>query len=250
MTPLIEFKNVSKCFGELTVLDNINFSLFSDSVTTVIGKSGVGKSVLLKHIIGLIQPDKGEILFNGQTQSSMNSKQKRSIRKKFSYMFQNMALFDSMTVYENISLPLREKRLLPLDEIDKKVIALTEELELVGMTKYPSQISGGMKKRVALARALITDPEIVLFDEPTTGLDPIRKNAVFRMISNNQKKFGYTGIVVSHCIPDVFHISDRVAMLEKGKIIFDGSSKDIKHCEDPVVKGFIEGSAVQKRILR
>jgi phospholipid/cholesterol/gamma-HCH transport system ATP-binding protein len=155
-------------------------------------------------------------------------------------MFQSMALFDSLTVFDNIALPLREKTTLSEREIADKVTRTVQQLEIAEvMTRYPSQISGGMMKRVALARALITDPEIILFDEPTTGLDPLRKNAVLSLISHYQKKFGYTSIVVSHDIPDVFYISNRVAMLENGKILFQGTPAEIQQCDIPVVQEFI-----------
>jgi phospholipid/cholesterol/gamma-HCH transport system ATP-binding protein len=240
--PLIQLKNVHKSFGSLTVLDGIDLSVYEGEVTTIIGKSGGGKSVLLKHIIGLIHPDSGDILFHGQSLGSMSKMDKKGLKDKFSYMFQNMALFDSMTVFENIALPLSERTTLSELEIAERVRKKIEELDIVGTDdKYPSQLSGGMRKRVALARALVTQPEIVLFDEPTTGLDPIRKNAVHSMISEYQSQFGFTGIVVSHEIPDIFYISQRVAMLEKGKIIFQGSPGEIQQNRDSVIQHFIHG---------
>lgn len=240
--PLIQFKNVFKMFGGNHVLNGVDLRIYKGEITTVIGKSGGGKSVLLKHIIGLIQPDAGAILFEGRAVSDMKRAEKKAMKRKFSYMFQGTALFDSMTVLENIALPLKEKTALPKAEIRKKVDEKMEQLDLHEINdKYPSQLSGGMKKRVALARALITDPEIVLFDEPTTGLDPIRKNAVHSMISDYQKKFGFTGVVVSHEIPDVFYISQRVAMLNEGQILFEGTPEEIQKASNPLVKWFIQG---------
>ncbi len=240
--PLIQFENVSKKFGEQVILQDANMSIFQGEVTTIIGKSGVGKSVLLKHIIGLIEPDSGHILFNGRPLSEMTKEERRALKRKFSYMFQNTALFDSMTVYENIALPLKETTTLSDGEIRKLVMDRMDRVDLHDIDeKYPSQLSGGMKKRVALARALVTDPETVLFDEPTTGLDPIRKNAVHNMISDYQRKFGFTGIVVSHEIPDVFYISQRIAMLQEGQIVFQGSPEEIQHVSDPEVREFIQG---------
>ncbi len=164
------------------------------------------------------------------------------MKRKFSYLFQETALFDFLTVYENIALPLKERTALPDGEIQRRVRDKMHQLDLHKIDlSYPSQLSGGMKKRVALARALVTDPEIVLFDEPTTGLDPIRKNAVHSMISNYQKRFGFTGIIVSHEIPDVFFISQRVAMIDSGKILFEGSPEDIQRDANPIVKNFIQG---------
>jgi phospholipid/cholesterol/gamma-HCH transport system ATP-binding protein len=240
--PLIQFENVSKKFGQQTILQDTDLTIYKGEVTTIIGKSGVGKSVHLKHIIGLIEPDSGQILFNGEPLSQMTKEQRRAVKRRFSYMFQNTALFDSMTVFDNIALPLKETTRLSDTEIRKKVNDMVERVDLHDIDgKYPSQLSGGMKKRVALARALVTDPETVLFDEPTTGLDPIRKNAVHSMISDYQKKFGFTGIVVSHEIPDVFYISQRIAMLQGGKIVFQGTPEEIQQVTDPEVREFVLG---------
>jgi len=240
--PLIQFKNISKKFGQQVVLKEANLSLYQGEVTTIIGKSGEGKSVLLKHIIGLLQPDSGQILFKGQSFSEMRKGERRDLKKKFSYMFQSNALFDSMTVFENIALPLKEGNNLPEAKIRNLVTGKMGQLDLYKIDdKYPSQLSGGMKKRVALARALVTDPEIVLFDEPTTGLDPIRKNAVHSMISDYQKRFGFTAVLVSHEIPDIFYISQRIAMLQDGQILFEGSPEEIQQTSDPVVREFILG---------
>ena len=251
MTPLIDFKNIKKKFGDNHVLDGIDLSIYKGEITTIIGKSGGGKSVLLKHLIGLIKPDSGDIFFENILLSDMTKKELRTIKKKFSYMFQNMALFDSMNVFENISLPLSEGTSLNEEEIKTRVHDKMRQLDLMDIDdKYPSQISGGMKKRVALARALVTEPEIVLFDEPTTGLDPIRKNSVHDMISEYQNKFGFTGVVVSHEIPDVFHISQRIAMLNEGQIIFQGDHEQIKQIDDPIIKEFISGKKNLKEYKR
>jgi phospholipid/cholesterol/gamma-HCH transport system ATP-binding protein len=240
--PLIQLLDVYKTFGDNKVLMGTNLSIFEGQVTTIIGKSGGGKSVLLKHIIGLMEPDSGKILFRGRALSEMQKSEKKAFKRKFSYVFQGTALFDSITVFENISLPLKEKTSFKKAEITNLVRKKMDQLDLKGIDDtYPSQLSGGMKKRVALARALVTDPEIVLFDEPTTGLDPIRKNAVHMMISDYQKQFGFTGVVVSHEIPDIFYISQRVAMLEKGRIVFEGSPEMIQQTPDPMVQNFIHG---------
>ena len=247
MSTLIQFENVSKSFGSQNVLNRIDFSIEQGRITAIIGKSGVGKSVMLKHMIGLLKPDSGSIYLNGKDISKISKKKYSQIRRKFSYMFQNMALFDSMTVYENIALPLEERRQLKKNEIDNQVMEISKKLELEDIKhKYPSQISGGMKKRVALARALITDPEIILFDEPTTGLDPIRKHAVFEMISENQKAFQYTAVIVTHEIPDIFYIAHQVAFLENAKILFNGSPENIQQCSIPIVQQFIEPAYKKK----
>ena len=249
MTPLIEFKNVSKSFGDLQVLRDLNLSINKAEVTTIIGKSGVGKSVLLKHMIGLLQPDSGDVLFEGKPLYKLKRNERTDIKRRFSYMFQGTALFDSMTVYQNIALPLMEGSVLKDSEVRKKVHQRMEQLELGGLDeKYPSELSGGMKKRVALARALVTDPEIVLFDEPTTGLDPIRQTAVHSMISEYQKKFGFTGIIVSHSIPEVFYISQRVAFLHEGRMIFEGTPEEIQNVRIHEIQEFIKGPQCRAEI--
>ena len=240
--PLIQLKDIVKKYGTNYVLNGVNLSIYRGEITSIIGKSGVGKSVLLKHMIGLIEPDAGQILFVGKPISEMKAAERRSMKRKFSYMFQDSALFDFLSVYENIALPLHECTSLPEAEISRRVRDKMHQLDLHKIdSKYPSQLSGGMKKRVALARALVTDPEVVLFDEPTTGLDPIRKNAVLSMISDYQKRFGFTGVVVSHEIPDIFFISQRVAMIDGGKILFEGTAEEIQHATEPVIRSFIQG---------
>jgi phospholipid/cholesterol/gamma-HCH transport system ATP-binding protein len=240
--PLIQLNQVFKSFGNNHVLKGVNLSIYAGEITSIIGKSGEGKSVLLKHIIGLMKPDAGVILFRGRQLSEMSSPERRQLKRKFSYMFQGTALFDSMTVFENIALPLKEKSRYSKNEIRERVQKRMHALDIDTLDdKYPSQLSGGMKKRVALARSLVTDPEIVLFDEPTTGLDPIRKNAVHSMISEYQKKFGYTGVIVSHEIPDIFYISQRVIMIDEGRIVFEGTPEEIQRTTEPLVHQFIEG---------
>jgi phospholipid/cholesterol/gamma-HCH transport system ATP-binding protein len=240
--PLIQLDNVYKRFGSNQVLKGANLSIYQGEITTVIGKSGMGKSVLLKHIIGLLKPDSGRILFQGSPLYEMKRADIDKLKAKFSYVFQDTALFDSMSVYENIALPLKEATSLPKGEIRTRVREKMELFDLEGIdNNYPSQLSGGMKKRVALARALVTEPEIVLFDEPTTGLDPIRKSAVHSMISDYQRRLGFTGVVISHDIPDIFYISQRVAMLDEGKIRFEGSPNEIQNASDEVVQQFIQG---------
>lgn len=239
---LVEFQDVKKSFGRNRVLDGVNLTIKRGQITTIIGKSGVGKSVLLKHIIGLLAPDSGRILFEGRPLSEMTRREKRALKERFSYMFQGTALFDSLSVFDNIALPLKEGGTTPRKEIAGKVKERMRQLELGDIDgKFPSQLSGGMRKRVALARALVTDPEIVLFDEPTTGLDPIRKNAVHSMIADYQKRFGFTGVIVSHEIPDVFFISQHVAFINEGRILFQGGPDEMQRSKDPVVQQFIHG---------
>jgi phospholipid/cholesterol/gamma-HCH transport system ATP-binding protein len=239
---LIQFDKVSKAFGSIQILKEVSLSIYQGEVTAIIGKSGVGKSVLLKHIIGLMQPDSGEIFLHGRRLSKMKKPEIDKLREKFSYVFQETALFDSMTVRENIAFPLRGGTSLPKSEIKKRVEEKMQLFELQGVhDKYPSQISGGMKRRLALARALVTEPEVVLLDEPTTGLDPIRKNAVYSMIVDFQKKFGFTAVMISHEIPDIFYFCQRIAMLNDGRICFEGTPEDIRRFSDPVVRQFVNG---------
>lgn len=239
--PLIEFRNVTKRFGDRTILDRVNLEVHDGQTTTIIGKSGTGKSVLLKHMIGLLDPTEGDILFRGKRVDAMSRKEMDELRSQFSYCFQNNALFDSLTVFDNIALPLRQTTAMSKKEIDDKVMERIDQLELSEVPhKFPSELSGGMQKRVALARALITDPKIVLFDEPTTGQDPIRKNAIFSMIVHNQKRFGFTTIMISHDIPDVFFISDRILVLYDSQIIFQGPYQEIDKLKHPMVDEFVK----------
>jgi len=241
-TPFIQFEGVSKAFKGNKVLRGIDLAIYQGQITTIIGKSGGGKSVLLKHIIGLLDPDEGGITIDGQCLTKLKRRARRQLRRRFSYMFQDSALFDSMTVYENIALPVQERGELQPDEIQARVHARMRELDLGDIdNEYPSQLSGGMKKRVALARALVTDPEVVLFDEPTTGLDPVRKNSVHNMIAEYQQKLGFTAVLISHEIPDVFYFSQRIAMLHEGRIIYSGTPDELQRISDPVVHEFIQG---------
>jgi phospholipid/cholesterol/gamma-HCH transport system ATP-binding protein len=232
--PLIEFRDVTKRFGSRTILERVNLQIYEEQITTIIGLSGSGKSVLLKHIVGLLKPEEGTILFRGKPLHQMEKKERDACLGQMSYMFQGNALFDSMTVYENVAIPIRETMHLSKAEIDHRVMARIEQVELgEAALKYPSQISGGMQKRVALARALISDPQIVLFDEPTTGLDPVRKNAILSMIARYHKKFGFTAILVSHEIPDIFFISDRILALYDRTIVFQGTPEELEAFEHP-----------------
>jgi phospholipid/cholesterol/gamma-HCH transport system ATP-binding protein len=232
--PLIEFKNVTKRFGTRVIHDSINLQIYERQVTTIIGLSGAGKSLLLKQIIGLLQPEEGTILFRGKSLAEMTKAEIATSFAQMSYMFQENALFDSMTVYDNIALPLQETTNLDKAEIDRRVLARIEQTELSdAINKFPAELSGGMQKRVALARALITDPQIVLFDEPTSGQDPVRKNAILSMIAQYQRKFGFTAILVSHEIPDVYFISNRILALYDRKIVFQGTPEELENFDHP-----------------
>jgi len=243
--PLIEFIDVKKSFGGNPVLKGLNLSIYKGEITAIIGKSGTGKSVLLKHIIGLIEQDSGQLLINGEPLHQLPAGKRKSFQEELSYMFQDNALFDFMNIYDNIALPLAEKSVFSKDEIQKKVSNRMDQLGLTGEEeKFPAQLSGGMRKRVALARALVTDPKIVLFDEPTTGLDPVRKKNVHSMIKEYQEKFGFTAVIVSHDIPEIFNVAQRIAMLDDGIIKFEGEKKDILDSHSKLLNAFILGEEV------
>jgi phospholipid/cholesterol/gamma-HCH transport system ATP-binding protein len=240
---MIEIVNLVKSFNGLKVLDGINLEMPTGQITVVIGKSGVGKSVLLKHIIGLLKPDSGQIIVDGQDIALLRGRALRQFKRRYAVLFQGGALFDSLSVFENIAFPLREKTRLPENEIAKRVRVRLEQMSLTPEVedKFPDELSGGMKKRVALARAMIQEPEIMFYDEPVTGLDPPMTNTVFHLISRTHEESGYTALMVSHDIPDVFQVAHQVAMLHKGRIIAAGTPKEIQNHSDPVVQSFIRG---------
>ena len=234
--PLIEFKNVTKRFGDRTILDRVNLKIYEGEVTTIIGKSGSGKSVLLKQLTGLLKPDEGDVFFRGQPLADMRRKEWHAYLGQISYMFQHNALFDSLSVFDNVALPLRENTRLSRSDIKAKVMARLEQTELAAVAhKYPAELSGGMQKRAALARALVIDPKIVLFDELTTGQDPIRRNAILGMIAEYKKKYGFTAILISHDIPDVFYISNRILALYDQQIVFQGTPEQLEIFQHPLI---------------
>ncbi len=243
----IQLSNICKSFGEQTVLDNLSLTIDSNRITVIIGKSGGGKSVLLKHIIGLIRPDTGRIFIGNEEISKLNDKKLNEIRKNFGMLFQEAALFDSMTVGENVAFPLREHTRHTKEKI-KSIVK--EKLSQVGLKnvagKMPSELSGGMRKRVGLARAIALDPKIILFDEPTTGLDPIMCDAIDRLIVKTQQYTGATCLIISHDIDSTFKIAHKVAMLYDGKIIEYGPPDTIKWSKNPVIKNFIEGKSISE----
>lgn len=240
---MIELIDLHKRFGEQTVLNGLNLQVPAGQITAVIGPSGEGKSVMLKHMIGLLTPDRGEVRVDGASILGLRSSQLNQVREKFAMVFQNAALFDSMTVYENVAFPLEEKTALGDDEIAARVETALREVGLKNVNhKYPDELSGGMKKRVGLARALLLEPQIVLFDEPTTGLDPVIRRAIHQLIKETQQKFGFTAVIVSHDIPDIFEVAHHVAMLYRGEILQFGTPEEIQASEHPVVRQFISGS--------
>lgn len=240
---MIELTGVTKSFGSQVVLNGVNLKIPAGQITAIIGPSGEGKSVLLKHMIGLLRPDSGSVIVEGEDISRLGRSGMNRVREKFGMLFQNAALFDSLTVFENVAFPLQEKTRLSDAEIAQRVHDALINVGLTGVeAKYPDQLSGGMKKRVGLARALLMDPRIILFDEPTTGLDPVICRAIHHMIKETHAKFGYTAVVVSHEIPEIFDISDTVAVLYRGTIIESGTPQQIQSSQGPVVRQFISGS--------
>ena len=240
MDSFLKIRGLKKHFSDKRVLDGIDLDVAAASVTTIIGKSGIGKSVLLKCIANLLQSDAGTIELDGQAISQSRLTAHSDTGVTFSYMFQNNALFDSLTASENVALPLSEASKVNKAEIQERVDEMLAHLELSDSAdRYPGELSGGMKKRVALGRALITKPQVVLFDEPTTGLDPERKFSVFEMIADYRECFGFTALLVSHDIPEVFEISDRVAWLDEGRIKFFGKPEELNTDAQSALSGFL-----------
>lgn len=238
---MIEIIKINKSFNGQKVLDDLDLNIEPEKITVVIGQSGGGKSVLIKHIIGLIRPDSGQIIVDGVDITNLNDKKLNEVRKKFGMLFQDAALFDSMTVGENIAFPLKEHTRLSIKEINKIV---DDKLNLVGLdnvtNKMPSELSGGMRKRVGLARAIALDPKIVLFDEPTTGLDPIMRESIDELIVSTQKRTKATFVVISHDIESTFVIAHKVAMLYQGRIVAVGTPDEIRSSNNPFVRRFIK----------
>ena len=240
---MITLRNIHKSFGEQKVLDGLDLDIPDGEITAIIGPSGEGKSVLLKHLIGLLQPDSGAVEVDGESIIDLRRSELNRIREKFGMLFQNVALFDSMTVFENVAFPLEEKTSLSKDAIRTKVLSALEDVGLKNIeNKFPDELSGGMKKRVGLARAVVLNPKIILFDEPTTGLDPIIKKAIHQLIKDTHAKFGFTAVIVSHEIPEIFDVAQNVAMLFRGKILQFGTSEEIINSADPAIRQFISGS--------
>ncbi|MBU1275192.1 MAG: ABC transporter ATP-binding protein [Proteobacteria bacterium] len=241
---IIELKDVYKSFGAQQVLKGLNLGIPRGQTTVIIGRSGGGKSVMLKHMIGLIKPNQGEVLVDGINIVRMSDHQLNGVRRRFGMLFQEAALFDSMNVQDNVAFPLREHTKLP----ERQVLNLvSEKLGMVGLPgvehKMPSELSGGMRKRVGLARAIALEPEIILYDEPTTGLDPPLSAAINRLIAETQQKLGVTSVVISHDIEGAFLVGQNIAMLYQGKIIAQGSPQEIRDSSDEVVQQFIHGRA-------
>jgi phospholipid/cholesterol/gamma-HCH transport system ATP-binding protein len=239
---VIRVEGVWKSFGRNAVLRGLDLEVPTGSVTIIIGRSGGGKSVFLKHLIGLLQPDAGRILVDGVDIAHLRGAALDDVRRRYGVVFQGGALFDSMTCGENVAFPLREKLRLPRTEVAKRVEAALAQVGLEGVgPKNPAEISGGMRKRVAIARALVTEPEIVFFDEPTTGLDPVLVNTIHQLIADLHRRLRFTAVMVSHEIPEIFEIADLVAMLYEGRIVEMGSPAAIQVSDNRIVRQFIRG---------
>jgi phospholipid/cholesterol/gamma-HCH transport system ATP-binding protein len=240
---MISVQNVYKRFGSQVVLDGVSIEIEPGKTTTVVGPSGVGKSVLLKLIMGIMSPDAGEIYIGGDNITKARSEAaKNEIRKQLGVLFQSAALFDSLTIYDNIAFPLLERSGLSASKAHKKVLAIAESLSLGPyLWNYPEQVSIGIRKRVGMARALITEPKILLVDEPNTGLDPLDGQEVYDLINACKNQWGFTGLVISHELPEVFQVSERVAMILGGKIIAEGTPAEMIASSDLAVQQFLNG---------
>ena len=240
---MIKLVGVEKTLGGQRVLQGIDLAIPAGKLTTVIGKSGEGKSVLLKHMIGLLQPDRGQVWVGDVEISRLKGRALNDVRKRFAMLFQGAALFDSLSVFENVAFPLREKLRMKGTEVTRRVEEKLEQVGLEGMGhKFPAELSGGMKKRTGLARALVMEPEIILFDEPTTGLDPLMAKSIHDLIVAMHQRFKFTAVMVSHEIPEIFGISDWVAMLRKGKIALMAPAAEFVKTTDPEIQEFISVS--------
>lgn len=242
---LIELHDIHKSFDSQNILNGINLNIEENKTLAIIGKSGCGKSVLIKHIIGLIKPDKGKIIVQGQDINSISKRKLMKVRRKFAMVFQNAALFDSLNVYENVSFGLRRiNKIIPENKIKEKVKKILDILDIPDIeNKMPSELSGGMRKRVGIARALAMEPEILLYDEPTTGLDPIMSRSIDALILKTTEILNVTNIVVTHDMTSVFNMAHRVIMVHEGKIIEGGRTEELKYnIENPILKEFFTSS--------
>jgi len=246
--PMITVRSLAKKIGEQEILRGVDLEVATGETLAIIGRSGGGKSVLLKHLVGLMEPDAGEIWIEGKNITGMNERQLGAIRRKVGILFQGGALFDSMTVEENIAFPLREAGERNPDVLRAKVDEMLEVMEMEGeQAKMPVSLSGGMKKRVGLARSIIRRPSCVLYDEPTSGLDPVVADSINRLIRRLQQRFGMTSIVVTHDMKSAFDVADRIAYLHEGRIYFHGTSAELQESSDPLIQDFLLGRSDGQR---
>src|SRR4051794_21806720 len=239
---MIEVSNLKKRFGSNQILDGVNFQIQTGESVVIIGRSGGGKSVLLKHLIALLKPDSGQVLIDGENIVPMNERELLRVRGKFGMLFQGAALFDSMTVAENVAFALLRERKLPESKINEKVAEVLEMVDLPGtQEKQPSELSGGMRKRVGLARAIIYQPQIVLYDEPTTGLDPVVSDSIDKLILRVRDRLHVTTVVVTHDMRSARRLGQRIMMLHDKRIYATGTADEIFNSQDPIVRRFIDG---------
>ncbi len=247
---MIEVRNLQKSFGASKVLDGVSFRIENGESVVIIGRSGGGKSVLLKHLVGLLQPDSGDVLIDGENIGPLNERQLLRVRKKFGMVFQGAALFDSMTVAENVAFAFRRHKNLTAGEIARRVAATLEMVDLPGTeNRKPAELSGGMRKRVGLARAIIYEPQIVLYDEPTTGLDPIVSDSIDRLIIRVRDHLKVTSIVVTHDMRSARRVGNHVLMLHEKKIYANCTPESLFASQDPIVRQFVDGVADAKECL-
>jgi len=241
---MIRVKDLHKSFDGVRVFQGLNLEVEKGRVLALIGRSGCGKSVLLKHVAGLMRPDRGRVLVDGNDMCSLKGRDLIKIRNRLGFLFQSGALFDSMSIFDNVAFPLREKTKLNKEEIRDRVMNALDQVGLVGADeKFPSQISGGMVKRASLARALVGEPQIMLIDEPTTGLDPLTGQTILNLIDSCHERLKFTGIIVTHEVPKVFEVVDRVAMIDEGRILFQGTPEEILASDDSRIRSFVRGEA-------
>jgi phospholipid/cholesterol/gamma-HCH transport system ATP-binding protein len=239
---MISVQGLTRSFGSQRVLRGVDLEVPDGSITIIIGRSGGGKSVFLRHLLGLVRPDAGRILIDGVDVTSLRGRALDRVRERYGVVFQGGALFDSLTCAENVAFPLREKTALSRAEIAERVATSLTRVGLGDIgAKYPAEVSGGMRKRVAIARALVTEPAIVFFDEPTTGLDPVLVNTIHGLIRDLHRRHRFTAVMVSHEIPEIFDLADSVAMLHEGRIVEVGPPAAVQASSNPVVRGFIHG---------
>ena len=239
---MIEARDLTKSFGAQRVLDGVNLSIGEGESVVIIGRSGGGKSVLLKHLVALIKPDSGQIFVDGESIVGKTERQLLDVRHKFGMLFQGAALFDSMTVAENVGFALRREKNLTPDELKRRVSEALDMVELPGTEKKkPSELSGGMRKRVGLARAIVYRPEIVLYDEPTTGLDPIVSDSIDQLIVRVRDRLNVTSVVVTHDMRSARRVGQRIVMLHQGKIYFEGTPDEVFGSKDPIIYNFVNG---------
>jgi phospholipid/cholesterol/gamma-HCH transport system ATP-binding protein len=247
--PAIRIEGLRKRFGTQEVLRGVDLEVKPSELMVIIGRSGGGKSVLLRHLLALVRPDAGRVMIDGEDVTALRGRALDRVRERFGVVFQGGALFDSLTVLENVVFPIREHRRKPAAECVAPALAVLTQVGLGDMGhKYPAEISGGMRKRVAIARALVTEPQVVFLDEPTTGLDPILVNSIHHLVVGLHRQFGFTAVMVSHEIPEIFRIAHRVAVLNEGRIHAVGTPEEIQASSDPIVRRFIHGEIEERAV--